>query len=451
VRIETIQESWETFLGRLELVGSRSVRWGWLAIKEQDAWQPYAITVRVSEAETPPRSLKSDASNVWIATSLISVEEAASRLDSHRVGEPLVQGFDTQDSYSAQWVQPGSEYWAVTANGWPVYHVTWPMGRAANLTYLVSWYAPFRSGSIYYPSIAEACAVLLFGRKSMSHTGNNIPSGITMQLPYPYRIAAVDWRDDCVHVDIDWSGAREHSGLSIAASWRASSGQIEPDSDTIDVPERGGSVAIAVGSRPAEVDVSLNDPLVPVPCQEWHWPEAQSTPMTVHLDPVEEETASASSPAIQLANVDFTRLINDSNLASVLQARWGEVRKCLGARANLAALVVAGSVLEGALLGLARDRSSTVKSAKAAPKGRDGSTLAVEEWRFNTLVQVATELEWFPKSMSAYANVVRSLRNYVHPWEERLNADPPTDGVTRISVTAIEEILNHLIQSPPSQ
>lgn len=452
MKVEFIQrETWDTFVHRLEFVKTRSVRWSWIAIRQNENWHPFAIAVRVPDVETPARTLKND--QVWIVSIQLSTDQAMSNLLANAVDQSLeIERFQAQDSYSAQWLPPGSDHGFGPVSGWPHYYTIWPLGPAANLRYAVDWQAPFRAGKQQYKTLSEACAVLLFGQRSLPGLSNNVPDGITVRLPYPYRLAEIEWREGNLMVSVDWSGVVEREGLMLHANWRTAADQLEPDADAMAVGARGGSIAFDTELEPVEVDIFLNDPELPVPCQERHWPLESESPVSVRLEPPEEQSVlehQVTSPG--LTAIKFSAVSSDMQMAAVLDSRWQEVSKCMTAKAHLATVVMAGSVLEGSLLGLARDRLATTSAAASAPKARDGSVRPLEEWSLIQLISVATELGWIPPTLSHFADAIRSLRNYVHPWKERSSADAPSEGVARLSVNAVQEILVHLSDSPPAR
>jgi hypothetical protein len=171
--------------------------------------------------------------------------------------------------------------------------------------------------------------------------------------------------------------------------------------------------------------------------------------VTIHLAPDEETAVTANQTPTAIGEINFSGLTSDGDMANVLAMRWDEVGRCLEAGANVAAMVMAGSVLEGALLAIARDRPGIAGLARAAPRTKDKSVLPLEQWNFYNLIQVAGELAWFPSTITGFANAIRGLRNYVHPWTERHAPDAPTASIAKLTAMSVEQILRHLVDSPP--
>ena len=65
-----------------------------------------------------------------------------------------------------------------------------------------------------------------------------------------------------------------------------------------------------------------------------------------------EAAVSPSRPKDQPTDdaPDFARLTADASLAEILAFRWEEAQRCVGAGAYLSAVIMMGSILEGALL-----------------------------------------------------------------------------------------------------
>ncbi len=442
VSVQPIQpEPWEGFLSRIPFAQNRPVRLSWIAIRRDNVWLPYAITVRVLEIAAPSSSFQGEAT--WIESVSLRADEVIDRLRNRRIADEL-QAFETQDSYAGYWLTPGTTYGIGRSSGWPEYYTDWPLNLRQDLQYSVQWHAPFRAGRHQYKTLIDIAMPVLFGNRFSGGPANDIRPTITARIPYPYRLAEVQWTNGQLLADVDWSGSESRHRLSIHANWRVSQEQLEPDSAEEPAGETGGTVAFVIGTQPSEAELFLNDPEIPVPCQEWHWPEQAAAPVTITLT-TEEESVVAATPTNRYSNppIDFSRLTSDESMRQVLTTRWDEAWRCLDAGALTATMVMAGSVLEGALLSVARERPD-VANASSAPKTKDGGVLPVEKWRFDVLIRVAMELEWLPITISGFANAVRALRNFVHPWEERTAGDTPSPGLAQLCLLSVDEILRRL-------
>lgn len=149
---------------------------------------------------------------------------------------------------------------------------------------------------------------------------------------------------------------------------------------------------------------------------------------------------------------DFLRLVQDSSLAEILNLRWTEAQRCVTANANLAAVVMMGSILEGVLLFKAEHHMKTAKSARAAPKDKTGKPKPIHDWSLSSLIDVAHEVGWLQGDVKRFSHALRESRNIVHPYAQRLNRDRPDGDTCRICWqvvrAAVADLLN--IDQPTS-
>ncbi len=119
-----------------------------------------------------------------------------------------------------------------------------------------------------------------------------------------------------------------------------------------------------------------------------------------------------------------------------------EARRCVRARAYLAACVMQGAALEAALQAMCflypeRVKKTTVYQKKRFRRKRNKAL----DFKYHELINIADELSWFPPkritwgkrtTLAGFAHELRKLRNYVHPgvWApERPDTMKFTKGV----------------------
>lgn len=145
-------------------------------------------------------------------------------------------------------------------------------------------------------------------------------------------------------------------------------------------------------------------------------------------------TASASvsiskEPPIE-SPPNFLSLVEDGSLADVLSLRWQEAQKCVNAGAFLAAVVMMGSILEGALLYKVESNPMVANRSQSSPKDRrTGKPRPFQDWGLSALIDVGHDLGWLQGDVSRFSHALRESRNLVHPYMERLETDRP-DGDT---------------------
>lgn len=298
-------ESWDGFLSRLEFVRGLPLRWAWIAIRQGDVWKPYSISVRVQGSDEDTRNLQND--QIWLFSGQATATHVGGLLARHMVDESReIAKFGTQESYSSYWIPPGIDYGFGRVSDWPQYYTCWPMGDAANLRIAVQWQSPFRSEKAQFKTTLEACATVMFGQRSLGRQVFQFPDGITMRLPYPYRLSGAGWHDGRFSIRADWSRGVEIPGVNLHINWRTSAEQIEPNQADLEIEREGGELTFPIDTTPVEVELFLNDPSLPVPVHEVEWvpvlyadragPTAGATPSS---SGTEDKEAMESEPVPQ--------------------------------------------------------------------------------------------------------------------------------------------------------
>ncbi len=122
--------------------------------------------------------------------------------------------------------------------------------------------------------------------------------------------------------------------------------------------------------------------------------------------------------------------ILDADLCGILRSRLDEAVTCRDHGAALAAIILLGSVVEGALQHVALRYPAAAGRASSAPKDRHGKVPPVTGWRLSHLIIVAHEVGWIQADVRDFATVLRDYRNLVHPQEQkRLGLVPDYDTV----------------------
>ena len=118
---------------------------------------------------------------------------------------------------------------------------------------------------------------------------------------------------------------------------------------------------------------------------------------------------------------DFSPLVPDAQMRSVLENRWDEIAKCLVCEAPLAATIMMGGLLETLFLAQVNKTAdkSLIFKAKTAPKNpKTKKVLPLNEWTLNTYIEVGAELGWITKPAKEIGIVLRNYRNFIHPERE---------------------------------
>jgi hypothetical protein len=161
------------------------------------------------------------------------------------------------------------------------------------------------------------------------------------------------------------------------------------------------------------------------------------------VDPTGTTAETRAGPAE--SPPDFQRVVKDTSLAEILTFHWNEAQRCIEVGAHLSAVIMMGSILEGALLYTAEQNSKTANTATCAPKDKAGTVRLVGDWSLSKLIDVANEVGWIQGDIQRFSHALRESRNIVHPYKEKSTHCPDADtcGICWLVVRAAIEDLLH--------
>jgi hypothetical protein len=169
------------------------------------------------------------------------------------------------------------------------------------------------------------------------------------------------------------------------------------------------------------------------------------TPQIVTKQPT--MAAGPEKASVPLHPPDFSTLTGDRSLADILAERWAEAQKCVDAGAHCAALVMMGSLLEGALLAVVRANAEELSCSKACPRDPCGKPKAFGQWKLHSLIDVARECGWIQRDRKGFVDALRNYRNIVHPWHQLRAELNPDRGTCDICWQVVRAALNDLAKS----
>jgi hypothetical protein len=140
----------------------------------------------------------------------------------------------------------------------------------------------------------------------------------------------------------------------------------------------------------------------------------------------------------------FSRLGFDPDLQENLGYRWSEMEACAIGEAYLAAVIMLGSILEGALLAKLRENFQAAMTSSKAPKNKTGTVKFLDDWTLMEYIMVATDLNYAPKSVEKYSHELRDIRNLVHPLKQVNEQIIVDESLYRISREVAETVINAL-------
>lgn len=160
----------------------------------------------------------------------------------------------------------------------------------------------------------------------------------------------------------------------------------------------------------------------------------------------------SSAPDPGNAVPDFSPLASDVVMKNILERRWEECRKCIDARASLAAVVMMGGLLEALFVARANKLTDKKPLFKANATPIDAKTRKpadLRDWTLKAYIDVAHELGWITPSAKDVAAVLRDYRNYVHPEKERSHGVVLTDGDSAMLWQVTRILARQLLNTSP--
>ncbi len=165
--------------------------------------------------------------------------------------------------------------------------------------------------------------------------------------------------------------------------------------------------------------------------------------------------APSASPAGSTDDLapDFSALAGNPPMRDILTRRWHECHRCVSAGAHLAAIVMMGGLLEALFVARANkmpDKSALINAASAPKDPKTGKTINYQEWRLDSYIRVARELNWITHSAKDLADVLKEYRNYIHPEKELRHGIILTFNDSSMFWQVAKELVRQLLMSAQS-
>lgn len=167
------------------------------------------------------------------------------------------------------------------------------------------------------------------------------------------------------------------------------------------------------------------------------------------LDKVEVEEPTAPDQENTFLNREFSNISIqglglEGPVVSVLEHRVKEIEKCFSASSPLAVILLAGSSLEGILLGLAIQYPRHFNIAKAAPKDGSGKVRQFQDWSLSNFIDVAKELSILQHDTYKFSHCLRDFRNYIHPFEQMASGFTPRENTAKICLQVLKAAIHDM-------
>lgn len=146
----------------------------------------------------------------------------------------------------------------------------------------------------------------------------------------------------------------------------------------------------------------------------------------------------------EFTNVDLRVLKLENAITDVLQCRIKEIEKCFSSGSPLAVILLAGSALEGILLGVAIQHPRQFNSAKSSPKDSSSKVKPFHEWNLSGFIDVARELGLIQHDTHKFSHSLRNFRNYIHPFEQMSSGFSPREHTAKICLQVLRAAIHEI-------
>jgi hypothetical protein len=148
--------------------------------------------------------------------------------------------------------------------------------------------------------------------------------------------------------------------------------------------------------------------------------------------------------AKEFQDVPLEKIALDGTVTEVLKVRIDEIQKCLAVNAPLAVIFLAGSTLEGVLLGTALKNPQQFNQAKSSPKDKNGKVRQLPDWTLSNLIDTAHEVNLLAEDVKKFSHSLRDFRNYIHPYAQMSSRFNPDIHTAKISWQVLRAALFQL-------
>lgn len=149
----------------------------------------------------------------------------------------------------------------------------------------------------------------------------------------------------------------------------------------------------------------------------------------------------------EFTDVDVSALGLEGPVTEVLQFRIREIEKCFAAGAPLAVILLAGSTLEGILLGLAAKHPKAFNSAKSSPKDGEGRVRRLQDWTLASFIDVAGNLGLIQRDTQKFSHSLRDFRNYIHPFEQMSSGFDPREYTAKLCLQVLKAAISEIAEN----
>lgn len=170
----------------------------------------------------------------------------------------------------------------------------------------------------------------------------------------------------------------------------------------------------------------------------------------VEIEPGKPKDSENDFLSREFTNIDLKALKLEGAITDVLQCRINEIEKCFNSGSPLAVILLAGSALEGILLGLAVQHPRQFNTAKSSPKNNSEKVKSFHEWSLSSFIDVAKDLGLIQHDTHKFSHSLRDFRNYIHPFEQMSSGFTPREHTAKICLQVLRAAIHEICSNIPT-
>lgn len=146
----------------------------------------------------------------------------------------------------------------------------------------------------------------------------------------------------------------------------------------------------------------------------------------------------------EFSEISLDKLGLDTMITEIINIRFDEIKSCLTAKASLSVIFLAGSSLEGILLGMTTKYPKEFNLCKSSPKDKEGKVKAFHEWTLSNLIDAAHDIGLLNEDVKKFSHSLRDFRNYIHPFAQMNARFNPDEHTAKICWQVLKAAINQL-------
>ena len=155
-------------------------------------------------------------------------------------------------------------------------------------------------------------------------------------------------------------------------------------------------------------------------------------------------TAEDQFLKVDFGKVHWDKLDIEPTIIPILESRLNEAHINFKNGAFLSTIFMAGSILEGLLIGTASKNPKDFNTANSSPKNKESKVKQFHEWTLAEFIDVAYEVDRIGLDIKKFSHALRDFRNYIHPYQQLSTGFNPDEHTARISMQVLSAALASL-------